>query len=152
MAARPRPNSVEYSNSKTTTLLPSAICTRALFQGRTGCGGHPPGWHDIIICQRLVFFFFCTSWAERHMPLYIFALLWVMVSTGNFFLLLLLLLFSIMFFFLFFQQGCQQWWNVWGFSGSLPLCLILSSILWANKDACLGGRYARVMLEAVFTK
>ena len=30
-----RPNSVEYGNSKTTTLLPSAKCTRPLFQGRT---------------------------------------------------------------------------------------------------------------------
>jgi len=50
----PRPNSVEYGNSKTTTLLPSAKCTRPLFQGRTGCGRRPSGWHDIIICQRLV--------------------------------------------------------------------------------------------------
>ena len=31
MAARPRPNSVEYGNSKTTTLLPSAKCMRPLF-------------------------------------------------------------------------------------------------------------------------
>ena len=38
-----RPNSVEYGNSKTTTLLPSAKCTRPLFQGRTGCGGRPSG-------------------------------------------------------------------------------------------------------------
>ena len=53
MAARPRPNSVEYDNSKTTTLLPSAKCTRPLFQGRTGCGGRPSGWHDIVTCQRL---------------------------------------------------------------------------------------------------
>ena len=30
-----RPNSVEYGNSKTTTLLPSAKRTRPLFQGRT---------------------------------------------------------------------------------------------------------------------
>ena len=32
---------VEYyiGNSETTTLLPSAKCTRPLFQGRTGCGG-----------------------------------------------------------------------------------------------------------------
>ena len=49
-----RPNSVEYGNSKTTTLLPSAECTRPLFQGRTGCGGRPSGWHDIVTCQRLV--------------------------------------------------------------------------------------------------
>ena len=49
-----RPNSVEYDNCKTTTLLPSAKCTRPLFQGRTGCGGHPSGWHDIVTCQRLV--------------------------------------------------------------------------------------------------
>jgi len=50
-----RPNSVEYGNFKTTTLLPSAKCTRPLFQGRTGCGGRPSGWrHDIITCQRLV--------------------------------------------------------------------------------------------------
>ena len=52
-----RPNSVEYSNSKTTTLLPSAKCTRPLFQGRTGCGGRPAGWHDIVTCQRLVFLY-----------------------------------------------------------------------------------------------
>ena len=44
-----RPNSVEYGNSKTTTLLHSAKCTRPLFQCRTGCGGH-----DIVTCQRLV--------------------------------------------------------------------------------------------------
>ena len=43
-----RPNSVEYANSKTTTLLPSAKCTRPLFQGRTGCGGRQSGWHDIV--------------------------------------------------------------------------------------------------------
>jgi len=54
LAARPHPNSVEYGNSKTTTLLPSAKCTRPLFQGRTGCGGRPSGWHDIVTCQRLV--------------------------------------------------------------------------------------------------
>jgi len=48
------PNSVEYGNSKTTILLPSAKCMRPLFQGRTGCGGRPSGWHDIITCQRLV--------------------------------------------------------------------------------------------------
>jgi len=49
-----RLNSIEYGNSKTTTLLPSAKCTRPLFQGRTGCGGRPSGWHDIVTCQRLV--------------------------------------------------------------------------------------------------
>jgi len=49
-----RPNSVEYGNSKTTTLLYSAKCTRPLFKGRTGCGGCPFGWHDIVTCQRLV--------------------------------------------------------------------------------------------------
>jgi len=49
-----RPNSIEYGNSKTTTLLPSAKCTRPLFQGRTGYGGRPSGWHDIVTCQRLV--------------------------------------------------------------------------------------------------
>ena len=54
-----RPNSVEYGNCKTTspTLLPSAKCTRPLFQGQTGCGGRPSGWHDIVTCQRLVLFF-----------------------------------------------------------------------------------------------
>jgi len=36
-----RPYSVEYGNSKTTTLLHSAKCTRPLFQCRTGCGGRP---------------------------------------------------------------------------------------------------------------
>jgi len=40
-------------NSKTTALLPSAKCTRPPFQGRTGCGGRPSGWHDIVTCQRL---------------------------------------------------------------------------------------------------
>jgi len=35
-------------------LLPSAKCTRPLFQGRTGCGGRPSGWHDIVTCQHLV--------------------------------------------------------------------------------------------------
>ena len=56
-----RPNSVEYGNFKTTTLLPSAKCTRPLFQGRTGCGGRPSGWHDIVTCQRLVMIFFRTT-------------------------------------------------------------------------------------------
>jgi len=36
-------------------LLPSAKCTRPLFQGRTGCGGRPSGWHDIVTCQHLVY-------------------------------------------------------------------------------------------------
>jgi len=49
-----RPHFVEYGNSKTTTLLPSAKCTRPVFQGRTGCGWRPSGWHDIVTCQRLV--------------------------------------------------------------------------------------------------
>jgi len=49
-----RPNSAEYGNPKTTTLLPLAKCTRPLFQGRTGCSGRPSGWHDIVTCQRLV--------------------------------------------------------------------------------------------------
>ena len=53
-----RPNSVENGNSKTTTLLPSAKCTRPLFQGRTDCGGRPSGWHDIVTCQRLVILYF----------------------------------------------------------------------------------------------
>jgi len=53
-----RLNSVEYGNSKTTTLLPSAKCMRPLFQGRTGCGGRPSGWHDIVTCQRLVWHVF----------------------------------------------------------------------------------------------
>jgi len=35
-------------------LLPSAKCTRPLFQGRTGCGERPSGWHDIVTCQHLV--------------------------------------------------------------------------------------------------
>jgi len=35
-------------------LLPSAKCTRPLFQSRTGCGGRPSGWHDIVTCQHLV--------------------------------------------------------------------------------------------------
>ena len=49
------PSSTErISCSKTTTLLPSDKCTRPLFQGRTGCGERPSGWHDIVTCQRLV--------------------------------------------------------------------------------------------------
>ena len=56
-----RPNSVEYGNSKTTTLLPSAKCKRPLFQGRTGCGGRPSGWHDIVTCQRLVLLVFFSG-------------------------------------------------------------------------------------------
>ena len=51
-----RPNSVENGNSKTTTLLHSAKCTRSLFQGRTGCRRRPSGWHDIVTCHRLVSF------------------------------------------------------------------------------------------------
>ena len=42
-----------------TTLLLSAKCTRPLFQGRTGCGGRPSGWHDIVTCQSS--FFVCFS-------------------------------------------------------------------------------------------
>jgi len=49
-----RPNSVEYGNSKTTTLLPSAKCTRPRFQSQTGCRGRPSRWHDIVARQRLV--------------------------------------------------------------------------------------------------
>ena len=41
-------------------MLPSAKCTRPLFQGRTGCGGRPSGWHDIVTCQRLVSFDICN--------------------------------------------------------------------------------------------
>jgi len=62
MAARPRPNSVEYGNSKTTTLLPSTKCTRPHFQGRTGCGGRPSGWHDSVTCQRLVDNLYCDNY------------------------------------------------------------------------------------------
>jgi len=51
------PSSTErISCSKTTTLLPSAKCTHPLFQGRTGCGGRPSSWHDIVTCQRLVIY------------------------------------------------------------------------------------------------
>ena len=63
-----RPNSVEYGNSKTTTLLPSAKCTRPLFQGRTGCGGRPSGWHDIVTCLRLVYIIsglFRAKWTDN---------------------------------------------------------------------------------------
>ena len=54
-----RLNSVEYGNSKTTTLLPSAKCMRPLFQGRTGCCGrgiHPVGMISSHVrrCSRLV--------------------------------------------------------------------------------------------------
>ena len=56
------PSSTErISCSKTTTLLPAAKCTRPLFQGRTGCGGRPSGWHDIVTCQRLVWWLFVPS-------------------------------------------------------------------------------------------
>jgi len=41
-AVPPELRRIRY-NSKTTTLLPSAKCTRPLFQGRTGCAG----WHMI---------------------------------------------------------------------------------------------------------
>jgi len=59
--------------SKTTILLSSAKCTRPLFQGRTGCGGRPPGWHDIVTCQRLVVLEFkqihvCTCMCASCMP------------------------------------------------------------------------------------
>ena len=60
-----RSNSVEYGNSKTTALLPSAKCTRPLFQGRTGCGGRPSGWHDIVTCQRLVYYVNRTQGTEK---------------------------------------------------------------------------------------
>jgi len=59
------PNSVEYGNSKTTTLLPSAKCTCRLFQGRTGCGGRPSGWHNIVTCQLLVV---TTLWVQKTAP------------------------------------------------------------------------------------
>ena len=70
-----RPNSVEYGNyCKATTLLPSAKCTRPLFQGRTGCGGRPSGWHDIVTCQRLVYFAMssshhCCQYGHKIVPL-----------------------------------------------------------------------------------
>jgi len=57
-----RLNSVEYGNSKTTALLHSAKCSPPLFQGRTGCGGRPSGWHDIVTCQRLVCCSFYKYW------------------------------------------------------------------------------------------
>ena len=65
-----RPNSVEYGNSKATTLLPSAKCTRPLFQGRTGCDGRPSGWHDIVTCQHLVY---NTMWTSEATFLFIVA-------------------------------------------------------------------------------
>ena len=65
-----RQNSVEYGNFKTTTLLPSAKCTRPLFQGRTGCGGRPSGWHDIVTCQRLVLFFFVNDFSTTRGPIH----------------------------------------------------------------------------------
>jgi len=62
-----RPNSVEYGNSKTTTLLHSAKCTRPLFQGWTGCGGRLSGWHDIVTCQRLYLLLLLTMyWLRWH--------------------------------------------------------------------------------------
>ena len=60
-----RPNSVEYGNCKTATLLPSAKCTRPLFQGRTGCGGRQSGWHDIVTCQRLVYHTMVAMWNKE---------------------------------------------------------------------------------------
>jgi len=47
-------------NSKTTTLLPSAKCTRPLFRSNwlRRHGGRPSGWHDIVTCQRLVWRWF----------------------------------------------------------------------------------------------
>jgi len=65
-----RPNSVEYGNSKTTTLLHSAKSTRPLFQGQTGCGGRPSGWYDIV---------------SRHMPASSF---WIFYHTFPYFLML----------------------------------------------------------------
>ena len=41
--------------------LPSAKCTRPLFQGRTGCGGRPSGWHDIVTCHSLVYLLFMAA-------------------------------------------------------------------------------------------
>jgi len=66
-------NSVECGNSKTTrpTLLPSAKCTRSLFQGRTGCGGRPSGWHDIVTCQRLVYL---SVYLSIYLSIYLFYL------------------------------------------------------------------------------
>ena len=32
------------------------------FYGRTGCGGRPSGWHDIVTCQRLVILFVTCLW------------------------------------------------------------------------------------------
>jgi len=46
-------------------LLPSAKCTRPLFQGRTDCGGRPSGWHDIVTCQHLVSLYYATYAVER---------------------------------------------------------------------------------------
>jgi len=65
------PSSTErISCSKTiTTLLPSAKCTRPLFQGRTGCGGRPSGWHDIVTCQRLVLVYVCSCFKFMNMNL-----------------------------------------------------------------------------------
>jgi len=60
------PSSTErISCSKTTTLLPLAKCTRPLFQGRTGCGGRPSAWHDIVTCQRLVCEVMCMQYFEN---------------------------------------------------------------------------------------
>jgi len=50
-----RPNSVEYGNSKQLHWCPRLNVRVPFFQGRTGCGGRPSGWHDIVTCQRLVY-------------------------------------------------------------------------------------------------
>jgi len=68
-----RPNSVEYGNSKTTTLL------RPLFQGQTGCGGRPSGWHDIVTCQHLVDF----TGDEQLMSVYIYILMTYLKGTDQ---------------------------------------------------------------------
>ena len=48
-----------------TTLLLSAKCTRPLFQGRTGCGGRPSGWHDIVTYARVHFLFVFRSLSKH---------------------------------------------------------------------------------------
>ena len=59
-----RPNSVEYGNSKTTTLLSASTLSRSNW-----CGERPSGWHDIVTCQRLVCFCFCF-YCFYHLPFY----------------------------------------------------------------------------------
>jgi len=51
-----RTNSVEYGILKQLHCCPRLNVgpTRPLFQGRTGCGGRPSGWQDIVTCKRLV--------------------------------------------------------------------------------------------------